>query len=344
MAKSAIAFSPKQFSCWVKAETAAGTSVAGTSMMQLDVDSVSYPSLNVTQVLDLRTGSGRVMKDADFFQDNTLRVTELTLSGTMHEDTSGHTLLMQNICNDYTANPAVAATYSPANIQYENGDGAALANATAGDTMTIVIAGADETNHGTGNVQVSNTTNLLFPGMICTNFQLSADSGTEGGRFKFSATLQSGKKPTLNDTTSVGGTYVTTDYKLFSTASEHLVAGREVVMPSFTATIENPAVFYGSYASGYEGATRGAECAVTFETQVKYDSVTKDLVHTFDTQTGVTAADLFQFNNDNAFGVDIDNGVLTNVAYSEGDIMMLDVSGKATSDGSTDLISFDCNE
>ena len=46
----------------------------------------------------------------------------------------------------------------------------------------------------------------------------------------------------------------------------------------------------------------------------------------------------------NAFGVDIDNGVLTNVAYSEGDLMMLDVSGKATSDGSTALVTFDCNE
>ena len=44
------------------------------------------------------------------------------------------------------------------------------------------------------------------------------------------------------------------------------------------------------------------------------------------------------------FGVDIDNGVLTNVAYSEGDLMMLDVSGKATSDGSTALVTFDCNE
>ena len=58
----------------------------------------------------------------------------------------------------------------------------------------------------------------------------------------------------------------------------------------------------------------------------------------------ITSANLFEFTNNNAFGVDIDNGVLTNVAYSEGDIMMLDVSGKATSDGSTVLVTFDCNE
>jgi len=34
MSKSAKAFSPKEFTCWVKAESAAGTSVLGTSMLQ----------------------------------------------------------------------------------------------------------------------------------------------------------------------------------------------------------------------------------------------------------------------------------------------------------------------
>jgi hypothetical protein len=343
MAKSAIAFSPKEYSCWIKAETAAGTSVLGTSMYQLDVDSVGYPSLNVTQALDAKTGS-RTLKDADFFQDNTLRVTELSLSGTMHEDVA-HQLLLQNICNDYSANPHVSYTYRPPNIQYENGDGAALSNTTAGDTLTLVIAGADETAAGTGNVQVSNTRNLVFAGCIVTNFSITGDAGTEGGRIKFSATLQTGKKPTLNDGTACGGTYYAqNDTKSFNSSSEHLVAGLEVVMNNFTVTLDNPASFYGNYASGFEGVTRGAEFAVTFDTQVKYDSVTKDLVHTFDTQTAATAADLFQFTNDNAFGVDIDNGVLTNVAYSEGDIMMLDISGKATNDGATDLVKFDCNE
>ena len=340
MSKSAKAFSPKEFTCWVKAESAAGTSVLGTSMLQLDVDSVSYPSLNLTQALDLRNG-GRVLKDADFFQDNTLRVVELGISGTMHED-AGHQLLMQNICNDYSGNPAVSATYTPPDISYEDGDGAASTNATAGDTMTVVIAGADETNPGTGNVQLSNTRNLVFPGMICTSFVLSADAGTEGGRVKFSATLQSGKKPTFNDATACGGTYyVGTDTKSFNTSSEHLCAGLEVVMGNFTVTLENPATFYGMYASGYEGVTRGAEFAVTFDTQVKYDSVTKDLVHTFDTQSAPTAANLFEFTNNNAFGVDIDNGVLTNVAYSEGDIMMLDCSIKSVDDGTDPLVTID---
>ena len=45
--------------------------------------------------------------------------------------------------------------------------------------------------------------------------------------------------------------------------------------------------------------------------------------------------------NNNAYGVDVQNGIFTNVAYSEGDIMMLDCSIKAVDDGTDALISFD---
>jgi hypothetical protein len=58
MAISAHAFSPKEFTCWIKNEATCGTSVlASSGMYQLDVDSVSYPSLNVTQTLDVRSGA-----------------------------------------------------------------------------------------------------------------------------------------------------------------------------------------------------------------------------------------------------------------------------------------------
>ena len=39
--------------------------------------------------------------------------------------------------------------------------------------------------------------------------------------------------------------------------------------------------------------------------------------------------------------MDIDDAVWTNVALSEGDIMMLDCSLKAVDDGSTALVTFD---
>ena len=98
MAISAHAFSPKEFTCWIKNEATCGTSVlASSGMYQLDVDSVSYPSLNVTQTLDVKSGVGATLKAEDFFQDNKMRVVELSLSGTLHDDV-GHRLLLANIC------------------------------------------------------------------------------------------------------------------------------------------------------------------------------------------------------------------------------------------------------
>ena len=59
MAGSANAFSPKEWKVAVVSDaTNAGATGIGTTMNQLDVDSISMPSLNTTQVLDVRRGAG----------------------------------------------------------------------------------------------------------------------------------------------------------------------------------------------------------------------------------------------------------------------------------------------
>ena len=110
MAVASHAFSPKEFQVWIASDSStAGTSgISATDMYQLDVDSVGMPTLNVNQILDVRSGVGRTLKDEDVFQDNTLRVVELSISGVMHNDT-GHKLLLQNICNDVSGDATVAA-------------------------------------------------------------------------------------------------------------------------------------------------------------------------------------------------------------------------------------------
>ena len=333
MAKAGHNFSPKDFSCWVKAETVAGTSVAGSGMYALNVDSVSYPSLNVNQALDVRSG-GRFLRDDDFYQDNVLRQVELSLSGVLHNDV-GHKLLLSNICNDYSGDISVATTYAPPSIVYWDGDSAAVENATAGDTLSIVIAAPDLSSP-------ANSRHLIFSGCVVTNFTISADTGTDSGRFKFSCTLATGKKPDLAGSGTIAGTaYANSTDAFLHSSSGHLVGSLEVIMNSFTVTLDNPAIGVGAYSTGFEQMVRGTEFAITFDTQVKYDGNTKLLVNQFDTQSVPVPANCFEFTNNNAFGIDIDNGVLTNVAYSEGDIMMLDVSGKASSDGSTALIAID---
>jgi len=327
------AFSPKEFQVWIASDaTDAGISgISASAMYQLDVDSASMPSLNVNQVLDVRSGVGRTLKDEDFFQDNTLRVTELSLSGNMHLDV-GHKLLMQNICNDVTGDASVATGFIPASQLYGTGNNVA----NTASSLTVVIKSSDHTNQRS----------LEIPGLVVTNFALSADAGEEGGRYKFSATLQSGVKPDLNESTVLAGNniYANTTNVFMSSASGLKVYNTEVVMQSFTATIDSPAVFSGVASTGYELVTRGAETAVTVDTQVKYDGNTKGFINTFDTQTAPrTGADanVFVMVNDNAYGIDVQNGVFTNVAYAEGDVMMLDCSIKSVDDGTDTLITFD---
>ena len=333
MATVAHTFSPKEFKCFIisDATNAGSTGIHSSNMLQLDVDSVSYPSLNVTQALEVRSGVGNTLKDEDFFQDNKMRVVELGLSGTLHDDV-GHRLLLANICGAAQAddtNQTIASGHKIIAQKY----GAAVTNNAS--SLTVVIQPSD----------VTNQTGLEFAGMVVTNFTISADAGTEGGRYKFSATLQSGKTPDLASTAAAGSTvYANTTTTTLASASGIKVFALDAVLNSFTTTIDYPAVFSGITSTGYEVVSRGSECSVTHDCQIKYDGNTKGLVNSFDTQTAALAENMFIITNNGNFGIDTANGVLTNVAYSEGDIMMLDVSIKAVDDGTDELLIVDLSD
>ena len=331
----AHAFSPKEFQVWIASDaTNAGTSgIHASNMYQLDVDSVGFPSLNVNQVLDVRNGVGATLKDEDFFQDNKMRVVELSLSGTLHDDV-GHRLLLANICGAAQAddtNQTIASGHKIVAQKY----GAAVTNNAS--SLTVVVKPSDHTNQRS----------LEMAGCVVTNFSITADAGTEGGRYKFSATLQTGKAPDLNESTVAAGNtgYLNTTGTTLASASGFTVYGISTVMNSFTTTIDYPAVFSGVTSTGYEVVSRGAECSVTHDCQIKYDGETKILPHNFDTQaTTVKAENTFILTNNGKFGIDTANGILTNVAYSEGDIMMLDVSIKAVDDGTDELLIVDLSD
>tara|TARA_Y100001973_G_C5201714_1_gene338264 strand:- start:1678 stop:2679 length:1002 start_codon:yes stop_codon:yes gene_type:complete len=330
MAGAIQAFSPKEWKVAVVSDaTNAGDTGIGTTMNQLDVDSISMPSLNPTQVLDVRSGVGRTLKDEDVFQDNVLRVSEISLSGTLHNDT-GHKLLLQNICNDVSGDVAVSSNFTPAS-QNMVGD-TAVTNAAS--SLTLVFQPSD----------VTNQQGMEFFGCVVTNFSISADMTSEGGRYKWSATIQTGLKPDLASTATPTITaYANTNIPLLSNASDVRISDvSNMVLNSFTASIESPAVFSGAWTGGYEITSRGAEIAVNVDAQVKYDANTKGFISEFDTQTAAnTAGNMFKIVNNNAYGILVTSGLFTNVALSEGDIMMLDCSIKAIDDGSSDLISFD---
>ena len=330
MAGAIQAFSPKEWKVAVVSDaTNAGATGIGTTMNQLDVDSISMPSLNPTQVLDVRSGAGRTLKDEDVFQDGVLRVSEISLSGTLHNDT-GHKLLLQNICNDVSGDVSVASNFTAAS---QNMAGS-TAVANAASSLTVVFQPSD----------VTNQQGMEFFGCLVTNFAVSADMTSEGGRYKWSATIQTGKKPDLASVAEPTITaYANTNIPLMSNASGFKISDvSNMVMNSFTATVDSPAVFTGATSTGYEIASRGAEIAVNVDTQVKYDSNTKGFISEYDTQTAAnTGGDMFKIVNNNAYGIEIESGLFTGVSLSEGDLMMLDCSIKAVDDGSSALITFD---
>ena len=324
------AFSPKDFKAWIIEEATTGTIPTITSgLLQLDVDSVSMPSLNINQNLTPRTSVGRVLHNEDFFQDNVIRATEVSLSGTYHNDT-GHILLMQSACG-VALNASVADVVIPTASTTVSGKYGVTEN---DKTFTLVLAAPDTTDGY----------NIVMPGCLCTNFSISAEAGSDGGLYKWSATISSGQKPSTDNTATEDGTaYSSAPISINTlTAATTINSIASTILSSFSVTIDSPAVYQGFSATGYAAYARAAELSVTATAQVKYDSVTRPILNNFNTQTAHDAADMLTLTQASATdcSIAIIAGVLTNVAISEGDIMMLDIELKAVNVGSN-IISFD---
>jgi hypothetical protein len=120
-------------------------------------------------------------------------------------------------------------------------------------------------------------------------------------------------------------------------------------MSAFTLTLENPATFSGLTSSGYEVVSRAGEFSAALDATVKYDAETEDFFQKFNNQTqhASTAAQESKLNHQDAlangsFGINMPKTFLTNVAFNEGDVMMLDISVKAVGDGSNALVEVAC--
>ncbi len=331
------AFSPRDFKAWIIEETDTGNNAGAldapaitSGLFQLDVDSVAFPSIAPNQNLDVRTSVGRVLHSEDFFQDNVLRATEVSLSGTYHND-AGHILLMQSVCGvdlqSTVADVVIPTASTTVSGLYGSGT-------EANKTFTLVLAPPDTTDGY----------NIVLVGCLCTNFTISADSGADGGVYKWSATISTGCKPITNNTATEAGTAYTSSPISISTltAATTINSIASTVLSSFSVTIDSPAVYTGVAATGFAAFARGPELAVTCAAQVKYDSVTRPLLNNFNTQTAHDAADFFTMTQASATdcSIAIGAGVLTNAALSEGDVMMLDIEGKAVNVGNN-IISFD---
>jgi len=317
---NSVAYSPKEFKVAIAFEDTVGTAET-TGFISLDVDSVGFPSLNPAQVLDVRTG-GRVLKEADFFQSNKGIIREISVSGNAWSN--GVTPLLENITSDTTSPYLISDTYSPVNVGH--GD-TSVADFT--ETFTVAM------------VSPESNSSLIFAGCVCTAFSLNGDMGIDSGRVKFSATFKTGYKPALSATDptistlySAGNQRYMTDW----TATKTVAGKSDCVVQSFTLNLENDAVMLGFQGSNGdpEGIGRASEFSASLDAQIKYDANTEPLIASFETQSPSSSGILTELSNNATwgsatnFGIKLADGLMTNAAYSEGDIMMLDVSQKAS--------------
>ena len=342
MAISTSAYSPKEFQILIAEQDAFGTIEAsgGNAYHALDVDSVGSPTLNPVQGLDVRAGS-RVLQATDFFQDVKTSVKELSVSGTA--TTNALDMLLENIMGEAEGSASGVYTFTSTQAVQQIGTGD---SSLAGTALSIVIKSAFETN-----------ADLSFKDCVVTSLTLSGDTGTEGGRVKFSATFQTGS--TVEDLTDAATTVDTA----FTAASENYLMSswtdpdyRKVVgvdsllVSSFSLALDNPATFHGATTNGYELCARAGEFSATLDVTTKYDDKTEDMFEVLNGQSTGASKGVTLLNNDatlsdTIFGINMPASVLTNVAFNEGDVMMLDLSVKAVGSGigsSTALVEVAC--
>ena len=338
MAINEKAYSPKQFSFLVAEQDDWGTINADSgaspdnSWLAVDVDSIGSPSLNVNQVLDPRNGS-RVLQATDFFQDNKNKVIEVSVSGTATTEVLD--LLLGNITQGDTVPYAITSVGAVQNMS------SATANQTANQLLSICYK-TPASGHAIG-----------LKDCFCTAISFNGDGGSEGGRVKFSATFKSGSAPALTQADLSIDTVISSNNYYMSSwdADDRIIAGiANCLVNTFTLNIENDVVFAGVTSTGFEAASRVGEVVATADFTVKYDDNTDVLFENFHDQAtgaseGATLMATDATPSDGEFEFKFAGSVITNVAFSEGDMMMLDVSVKAVGSGigsSTELFEIAC--
>jgi len=339
MAVDVNAYSPKQFSFLIAEQDDWGTlnpdsgGSPDLNWVAVDADSIGSPSLNLTQVLDHRTGS-RILQATDFFQDKLTKVMEFSVSGTATTEVLD--MLLTHITQGGSVPYSVA---SSAGSQ-------TLTSATTNQTNLQIFSIAYQ-SPSSGNT-------LAFKDCFCTSLTLSGDAGTEGGRIKFSATFKTGSLPAdLTNASIATDTAITAnDYFMSSWDADDrkVVDVANCLVNSFSLTIENDMVFAGATSAGYEVATRVGEISAIADFNVKYDANTDSFFELFHDQAagaskGATLMATDSTPSDGEFEFLFANSVLTNVAFSEGDMMGLDLSVKAVGAGagsSTKLFEIAC--
>ena len=331
MTLRADTYSPKGFGVLVGFESTTGTKKVD-ALVSMDIDSVGFPSLNPVQVHDVRSGAGATAKLVDAFKTNKGTVKEITISGNAYHTSVLN--LLTNLTGDTSSPVQVAYSHTGADIVKGTGSVSDFSK-----TLTVVIE-SPGTDH-----------DLIFPGCVVTAMSFSGDMGTEGGRIKYSATFKTGEVPELSAASLNAATLYSAGTQRDMTGWTFTTLGgiADTVMSNFTLNLEHDAHFLGFDTSGNaEVIGRGAEFSATLDAQIVYNVDSEALINTFEAGAAFTTNGVIICGNhatigsQSLFGFHIDTSSLTNAAYSEGDVMMLDTSWKALALASGHLVEITC--
>lgn len=344
MANLSTSYSPKEFQLAIAHEAAVGTaSSTDADYILINIDSIEMPSLNPQQVLDVRHGAGRTLKEVDVFLSNKLTVKEISFSGIA--DATVLPKLVKNITQD-ASTFAIEAAYEPEERK--------VGDTTLADGSTTIPA-----DTGTFSVLVQSpeaNNSMLFTGCVLTSLTLNGDISEESGRIKMSGTFKTGMIPSFTSNLAPTSTahfntnFFTTDYAddSVTTDADIVIAGvTSPILKSFSCVIENDAQFMGFDQNGnYQIIARALpEVAVTFDAVVKYDADTDGLVASFESQDGSsTVVNTLTAKTDvggdvpRNIDLSIPKAILTDVSFSEEEAMFLSVSTKAVAGTSGNLI------
>ena len=341
MAYSTASYSSSAFKIAIAEQDAFGTITAagGNAYHALDVDSISSPSLNLNQTLDVRSGS-RVLQTTDFFHTKVGAISEISVSGTA--TTAALDMLLENIMGEAEGSASGVYSFLSNASAQSVGSGA---SSQAGTLLSIAM------------ISPITDMDLGFKDCVVTALSLSGDAGNEGGRIKFSATFKTGSAVDATQATTVGAvdtafTAASENYTMNSWVAGYrqLVGVPDLVMSSFALNLSNDANFLGLVSTGFETISRAGEFSATLDATIKYDDKCQAFFENFQDQVTGASEGATLLNNDSSltdanFGISIPASVITNVAFNEQAMMMMDVSVKAIGAGvgsSTALVEVAC--
>ena len=331
MANNVVAHQPNDFGVGIVQETAVGTPVDNTT--QLFTDSVSMPSFSPDQ--DLAPKSGKFVADfAEVYSSSKNTPSEITMTGLLNDTVLG---LLEGILHTAASgNNVISVTdaYTAPHLYH------GLTTAPATRTYTVKLISPTLTN--TESTPDTAEGCIELTGCCPTSLSMSGDSGSDGGRLKYSLTMKTGYFPVFSHAPNTVTAPVTGGLQTIHDLSYRTIAGvASPVMSSFNLSIENPVDYVGWDPANNRPYTISRSVpegpVATLSSTIKLDYDSRGLLANFMNASAQTAIINHLSNDSNQaaaltagtnWSMHCDKAIITGMSLNEQAAMMYDVEQK----------------